>query len=645
MKNKKFYITTPIYYVTAKPHLGSLYSTLLADVLNRWHILQGNKTFFLTGTDEHGQKVAQAAQKVGKDPKHFVDSFIDAYKNTWKKYQIDYSYFVRTTDHEHIHGAQQFIKKLIDSSDIYKSQYEGWYCTPCETFLTDSSISLEQLGNELDNNAPLCSSCARPTEFVKEETYFFKLSAYQNKLLQFYTDHPDFIVPKERTKEVISFVQAGLKDISISRTTVKWGVPFPDDPAHTVYVWVEALCNYITAIGYGNPAKEQDFKQWWPANMQVLGKDIVRFHGIFWPAFLMAADLPLPKRLLVHGWIKIDHQKMSKSLGNVIDPLVLANAYGVDAVRYYLVRQIPINQDGNFSIADLEQRITSDLANDLGNLLNRLVMLAQKYEAMFIKAPTSWHEKALDLRDESLNALQEFEMYMNDCMFHLALARLWKFINQVNAYFHEQEPWKQAKQNKDLFLQTLSATAHSLRTVGVLLWPVMPRKMNELLQSLGVLFDPKNHTLENIELGNWGTNFMFKKISALFEKPEQKKESDKKQEAEIAQENYIAIDDLAKIELRIGTIEQCEKIEKSEKLLKMQVNLGELGIWQILAGIAKHYSADELIGRQGLFVCNLKPRKMMGIESQGMMLIVPDENKKPQLIAPEINVPNGLRLQ
>lgn len=634
----KFYVTTPIYYVTAKPHLGSLYSTLIADVLARWHKLKGEKVFFLTGTDEHGQKVEQAAHKAGKDPKSFVDSFIPAYQSAWQTYNIDYNKFIRTTDHSHVIGAQHFVQSLLDKGDIYKDSYAGWYCTPCETFVTAKEM-------EKDQQQPPCPSCGRATAKVAEETYFFRLSAYQDRLLKFYVDNPNFVMPKERLHEITSFVESGLKDLSISRTTVAWGIPFPDDVEHRIYVWVEALCNYITGVGYGQPGTQDNFDFWWPADVQVLGKDIIRFHGVYWIALLMAADLPLPKQMLVHGWIKINEQKMSKSLGNVVDPIVLQETYGVDPVRYYLMRYIPINQDGEFSIESLERAIEKDLANDLGNLLNRMLILAEKNKMYTVQASVIWEQSAIDLRDEGLNMVADVLNYMEECMFHMALARIWKFVHQVNVYFHANEPWKLAQSDMKLFEQVLSATCHSLRMISLLLWPVMPKKMEELLMALGVSVDFNACILQELTQDGWHQKFVLLKTPALFHKPEPKKIME--QPAAVAQEEqtYITIEDLIKVELVVGTIVQCEIVEKSEKLLKMQVDLGDKGTRQILAGIRQSYAPEELIGRQGLFVINLKPRKMAGLESQGMMLIAQDATGKPQLMDPAQLVPNGTRLQ
>jgi len=649
MERDQFYVTTPIYYVTAKPHLGSLYATLLADVLARWHKLLGKKIMFVTGTDEHGQKVAQAAQKAGKEPQLFVDEFIPAYKEAWDAYNISNDVLIRTTDKNHVFGAQEFIKTLMQHDAIYRSLYEGWYCTPCETFVTEAPLIVDK--------GPLCSSCNRETSYLSEQTYFFRLSAYQERLLQFYKDNPDFVIPKERAQEIISFVEGGLKDLSISRTTVSWGVPFPEDSAHTVYVWVEALCNYLTAIGY--PSDPEVFATWWPADIQVLGKDIIRFHGVYWPAFLMAVGLPLPKQLLVHGWIKVDKQKMSKSLGNAVDPMELFRHYGADPVRYYLMRRIAVNQDGEFAISDLEQAITSELANDLGNLLQRTITLALKktpdvsgivYE---IAAPDLWSDIALVLRDDSWDMIAAVEQYMEECMFHLALARIWQFVHKVNAYFHAAQPWKIADSDSKIFTEIISATAHSLHTIAVLLWPVMPTKMEELLNSIGMVWSVETHSLKALELGSWNKTFTLHKREALFNKIEKREEvmpvGESKTEATVHEKKEahatITIDEFSKVVLLTGTIMTCESVDQSDKLVKMTVDCGSQGMRTILAGVKKYYSAVDLVGKQGVFVFNLKPRKMAGLESHGMMLMAEDENAVPHMVTVATQVPNGTRLK
>jgi methionyl-tRNA synthetase len=640
-KSDTFYVTTPIYYVNAKPHLGSLYSTLLADVAARWNMLQGKKTFLLTGTDEHGQKVAEAAEKARVTPQLFVDSFVPAFKDLWHLYDINYNFFIRTTDDSHKQAIQQWIAKLIEQGDIYKSYYTGWYCTACETFVT------EKEGTKSPQENPFCPSCARPTAPLSEESYFFRLSAYQEQLLNFYKENPDFITPPERTHEILNFVQAGLKDLSISRTTITWGIPFPNDAAHITYVWADALNNYITAIGYGNPARQNEFESWWPANLQVLGKDILRFHAVYWPAFLMASNLPLPHQLLVHGWIKVGDQKMSKSLGNAIDPVMLAANYGVDTVRYYLTRHMAITHDSSFSIEDLAQRNNADLAHDLGNLLNRMLILAQKNGITVLEAPEQWSGTELELRDNFWTILNEINVEMESYFFHRAYALVWKFINSVNAYFHAQEPWKLAQTNSVRFREVLSATAHSLYALAILIWPVMPSKMAQLLASLGMSLDTKHNVLEQLSVEPWHKTFTLTLSEPLFNRIELPKEQEQLPTDKIPElsQNFITIEDFSAIELRVGTIIECEMLPKSEKLYKLQVDFGPFGIRQVCSGVRHHFTPELLLQRQGIFVFNLKPRTIMGLESYGMMLFAPNAEGKFQLPTVVNNVPNGTRLQ
>lgn len=649
MPEKKFYITTPIYYATAKPHLGTLYSTIIADVLARWNIVKSVSTFFLTGTDEFGQKVAQAADKAGMPAQQFVDQFIPAYKNLWQKYEIDYSYFMRTTAPFHQASVQKWLKDLLQKGDIYKGAYEGWYCTPCETFLTEKDY---EKGTQ-EQQEPLCPSCERSTSWISEECYFFRLSAYQEKLLQFYKQNPTFITPKERAAEVVKFVESGLQDVSISRTTISWGIPFPDDSKHVTYVWADALNNYITAVGYGQEDKKDMFEKWWPADVQVIGKDIIRFHAVYWPAFLMASGLPLPKTLLVHGWIKVGDQKMSKSKGNSIDPYQLYDDYGADVVRYYLMRQMAVTQDGNFSREDLEQKITSDLANDLGNLLQRMATLAEKTGVTMLD-PFTWSgQRESDLHRASLEMIEQVTIEFERGYLHLALAHVWKFLNMVNAYFHANEPWKVAKSDKEHFTRIMSATCHGLRTIGIMLWPVMPKKMEELFDSIGwkLMLNKNNVALAK---GPWNSPFIIKRTEhPLFVKPEAPAEEQPAvgQPEKIAmqcptQENMIGIEDLMKVQLRVGEITECSLVPESDKLLIMNVDFGDCGKRTILAGIAKSYAPSELIGKQAVFVVNLKPRVMLKkYESQGMMLVSTKEDGTIAITTPHVRVINGSQLK
>ncbi|MBI2344672.1 methionine--tRNA ligase [Candidatus Dependentiae bacterium] len=625
MKRNRFYVTTPIYYVTAAPHLGSLYSTLLADVAARFHKLFGKEVFFLTGTDEHGQKIAEAAKKADKDPKEFVDSFIPVYKDIWKLYNIDYSKFMRTTDEYHVHAVQKWIIQLQQQGDIYKGQYIGWYCTPCETYVTEKDIP--QGAKEVT-----CPSCLRPTNQLSEECYFFKLSAYQDRLLELYQNYPDFITPKERLHEVISFVKEGLKDLSISRTTISWGIPFPGDAKHVTYVWADALNNYITAIGYGSQGKEQELEYWWPADMQILGKDIVRFHAVYWPAFLMATGLAMPKTLLVHGWIKVGEQKMSKSLGNAVDPKFLADTYGVDVIRYYLTRKMTITHDSQFSLEDIEKSINDELANDLGNLLNRCLVLAYKYNYTTIQSSTNWSNSAQKLQTECGKMAHEVIELVELGYLYRAVARIWDFIHLVNAFMQQEAPWKTVNLDKALFEDTIAAVIFSLRTIGIALWPVMPEKMEKLLMSLGYnlkITPDQNILYQAIKWHGVCTLVMLEPLFQKYErKIEEKTEEEKKilihsqaiSEGQTAMKNIITIDDFVKVDMRVGLIEHAEPLEKSDKLMKLQVDFGPLGKRQILSGVRKYLTVDDLQGKKGIFVINFAPRMMMGYESQGMML-------------------------
>ncbi len=637
---KNFYITTPIYYVTAKPHLGSLYSTLIADVLARYQKLCGREAYLLTGTDEHGQKIAQAAAQAGLSPQEFVDSFIPSYINCWRQYGIEYNQFLRTTDAVHVQRAQQFVTHVQQSGFIYKAAYEGWYCTPCESFITEKDIPNE--------GVPICPSCGRHVVWVSEDTYYFKLSAFQDRLLKFYDENPDFIMPKERFNEVIRFVESGLKDLSISRTTVPWGVPFPRDEKHTIYVWVEALSNYITAVGYGDRAAHYQFQECWPADIQVLGKDIVRFHAVYWPALLMAAGLPLPKKLLVHGWITVDHQKMSKSLGNVVDPLALHATYGADPVRYYLMKHIPITHDGNFSIMDLEQTISADLANTLGNLFNRASVLAQTVCQGRVTVPQVFSPDAQKVLDAQEVCIAEYKAHMDHGFLHLALAAIQTYLHTLNQYFHATAPWKRAKTDQNGAIEILAVIARGLHAAALLLWPIMPSVMIQLLQALGIDAHA-TQALNFSTLENMQTTYAYAVIPSLFAKYETiavEKTMEKTVETKVVtQANTIGIEDFLKVQLAVGTITTALAVEKSDKLIKLSVDFGAHGTRQILSGLRLHHQPETLVGMQAVFVLNLKPRMMLGLESYGMLLTAQDAQGVPQPVKPIVAVVNGTVLK
>ena len=646
MNNKnKFYVTTPIYYVNGKPHIGTLYSTLIADTASRWNKLLGKKTYFLTGTDEHGQKIEAAAVKNNLEPKKFVDTMIPAFKKMWELFELDYDQFIRTTDKKHEAAVVKLLNILYEKGDIYKSTYSGWYCVPCETYVTINP----EVKKDLDGSY-LCPSCNRKLKELEEESYFFRLSAYQDRLLEFYEKNPNFITPKEKLNEVISFVKSGLKDLSISRKNIKWGIPLPWDASHTAYVWTDALTNYISAIGFGLEKLEdkKQFDELWPADLQVMAKDIVRFHAVYWPAFLMSAHIALPKKLLVHGYILTDGAKMSKSLGNAADPQELASLYGIEQIRYYLLRQMPINQAGHFDVKDLENRVASDLANNLGNLLNRTLTLALNNNLSDVQISGPLEVKTEILKNKCEEAFRIFYDEMNGYNFHIALSELWKFISEVNAFFHDQKPWALASQDKELFEEVIYAVLHSLYVIGVLLWPIMPKKMEKLLNSIGHNFDLNNNYEIDLRSNIWNKKFVLKKLDEqLFIRPEffmENKENTILKKEEVNVVDFITIDDFTKVKLIVGTILECEPVTGSEKLLKLLVDMGTFGKRQVLSGVAQYFKPNDLIGKQGIYVENLKPRKLMGLESQGMMLFAKDERDRMQMVTVMEQIENGTRI-
>ncbi|HBL98558.1 TPA: methionine--tRNA ligase [Candidatus Dependentiae bacterium] len=661
-KNKPctFYVTTPIYYVNAKPHLGTFYTTLLADVTARWNKIKGCDTFFLTGTDEHGQKVAEAAAVAGKTPQAHVDELAEIFKQVWQRYNLNYTRFIRTTDNYHVKAVQKWLTELIAKGEIYKSTYEGWYCPSNEAFLTEKDLEFKEAGQP-----PISLLSGKPARWVSEECYFFRLSAYQDRLLEFYRTHPDFITPAERLNEVIAFVENGLKDLSISRKTITWGIPFPGDESHVTYVWADALANYLTAVGFEDETRTAEFSKWWPADVQIMAKDIVRFHAIYWPAFLMASGLELPKRLVVHGWIRVNGEKMSKSLGNVIDPVEIADQYGIDPIRYYLTRYIAITQDSSISTDDIEQRINTDLANDFGNLINRTITLALKNGLSSLPTTVSTYPADKELHAELQRTLIEFETEMNRYFFHQAYAALWKYVASINRYFHAQEPWKVIKQNPERFNEIITTTCQAITAVGVLLWPVMPQTIEKLFKAVGFKFVENTNYLEMLKAGSLETPFTLSALEPLFTKYDKKETepmttptqtaTDKTTPEKTAPaqaptapqgtQGYISIDQFAQVELVVGTILEAEGLPQAEKILVMKVNCGSYGIRTICAGVKKYYTPEELKGTKTVFVLNLQPRALFGIVSQGMMLTATNADGKPTPVRIDATVPEGTRLK
>ena len=646
---KNVYITTPIYYVNDVAHIGHAYTTIIADMLARYSRLTGQNTFFLTGTDEHGQKIAQSAEARGKTPKEYADEVSGKFRQLWDDFDITYDKFIRTTDEEHKIGVQKAFETMYNKGDIYKGEYEGYYCVSCETFFTEKQLVDEEF----------CPDCGKPTNIVKEESFFFKLSAYEDRLLKWYEEKEDCILPRSKKNEIVNFVKGGLKDLSISRTSFDWGVKLPEsinEPKHVMYVWLDALLNYITALGYGRDENNMEF---WPAKIQLVGKDILRFHSIYWPAFLMSLDLPLPQHVAAHGWWTRDGEKMSKSKGNVVNPKEVADAYGLDAFRYFMLREVPFGQDGDFSQKALIDRINSDLGNDLGNLLNRISGMSGKYFDFKIdsKDVEKFHKKELD----EVNAiLENVEEYIYNMQLNRYLEDIWKVLTIANKAIGDYEPWAKMKEGKeDEAMALVALITNIMAKVALLLDSVMPEKISKIASSLGIEISTEtyNKLIVNKELISQTT---ITKVEQLFPRIEevlleQAKVADvskaepeikaPKDEAKKEEEpdNLITIDKFFETTLKIGTIVEAQEVPKSNKLLKLQVDLGEGRNRQILAGIKEFYNPTDLIGTQACVVANLKPAKLMGMLSEGMLMAAKDENGL-SLIRPETPKKSGTKI-
>ena len=655
MTKPTFYITTPIYYPSGKFHIGTAYTTVASDAMARYKRARGFDVRFLTGMDEHGQKIQEKAQEAGKEPQAYVDEIADAAKKLWEMMDITNDDFIRTTEKRHEEMVEKIFAKFMENGDIYKGHYEGLYCTPCESYYTETQL--------VDGK---CPDCGRDVKVVQEESYFFNMKKYADRLMEYYNANPEFILPESRKNEMVNnFIKPGLEDLSVSRTTFDWGVKVPGDPKHVIYVWVDALSNYITALGYGSDNDEL-FNKYWPADVHVVGKDIVRFHTIYWPIFLMALDLPLPKKIFAHGFIMMKDGKMSKSKGNVVYPEMLIERYGLDAVRYFLLRELPFGQDGVFSPESFVERVNFDLANDLGNLLNRTVSMINKYFGGVIPAYAGQvTEFDQTLEDFIKTTVEKVEKNFEDMQFSIVLADIWALVARTNKYIDETAPWVLAKDeaNKEKLASVMNHLAESLRQIAIMIEPFMPRTTPQIFTQLGIegeaskVWDSltKFDTLvEGTKVVEKGTP-IFPRLEVEVEveyikdqmsqsvKPttEEPKKEEKIEEVETTP--LIGIDDFMKVEIKVGEIKECKQHPKADRLLVSQIDLGS-EVRQIVSGIAEHYQPEQLVGRKVLVVTNLKPVKLRGELSEGMVLAASNDGT---LTLPTIidELPNGSKVK